>query len=74
MTIAIPENHFTEPERVVLQLWRAGERRTRVYAQALGLDSLPFSEQRLRVKRIKDCVVQRVRRWARRRGGTDANG
>ena len=74
MAIAIPENDFTEPERLVLQLWRAGERRTTVYAKALGLDSLPFSEQCVRVKRIKDCVVQRVRRWVRRGGGTDAKG
>jgi hypothetical protein len=72
--IAIPENHFSEPERIVLQLWRTGERRTPVYAQALGLESLPFSEQRVRVKRIKDCVVQRVRRWVRRSSDTDKNG
>jgi DNA-directed RNA polymerase specialized sigma24 family protein len=70
-TIPIPENDFSEPERIVLQLWRTGERRTRIYAQALKLSSLPANEQRIHVKRIKDRVVQRVRRWARRSDGTD---
>jgi CheY-like chemotaxis protein len=64
-TIAVPEGDFTEAERSVLHLWRAGERRTRVYAEALGLGSLPLAEQRVHVKRLKDRVVQRVRRCAR---------
>lgn len=70
-TIAVAEDEFTEAERTVLQLWRAGERRTRVYAEALGCGSSPFAEQRAHVKRIKDRVVQRVRRWARRDGDVE---
>lgn len=73
-TIAVPEDDFTEAERTVLHLWRAGERRTRVYAEALGRGSLPFAEQRVHVKRLKDRVVQRARRWARGKEGVNPNG
>jgi hypothetical protein len=73
-TIAVPEEDFAEAERTVLYLWRSGERRTRVYAEALGRSSLPFAEQRLHVKRLKDRVVQRVRRYARDSLADTSNG
>jgi hypothetical protein len=50
------------PEEVhVLGLMRIGERRTRVYAAALGISHLPFEQQQREVKRTKDRLKKRER-------------
>jgi DNA-binding response OmpR family regulator len=64
-TIALRHVAVTEAERTVFRLWRRGERRTSAYASALRLGALPISEQRVRVNRIKDRVVRRIRRFAK---------
>jgi DNA-binding response OmpR family regulator len=64
--IALRHVAITEAERTVFQLWKRGERKTSVYASALRLDPLPIAEQRVRVNRIKDRVVRRIRRLADR--------
>lgn len=48
----------------VLLLMGQGERRTAIYAQVLGITDLPLTEQRRRVKRVKD----RLRLMLKRRG------
>lgn len=50
------------PERRVLDLMRDGERRTEVFAAALGLGDQSPDEQRREVKRTKDRIVKRLRR------------
>lgn len=55
---------FTAPERRVLDLMRAGERRTGAFAAALGLGHLPAAEQRRAVKRVKDKLLRRLERAA----------
>jgi hypothetical protein len=53
----------SEEERIVAQLWWLGEeRRTVVYAAALGIDQLTTGEQAGHVQRIKDRLDQRRRR------------
>lgn len=49
-------------EREAYELWRKGERRTEVFAQALGLSSLALADQRREVKRFKDRLLKRIRR------------
>lgn len=50
------------PEEIhVLGLIRIGERRTRVYAAALGISQLPFERQQREVKRTKDRLKKRER-------------
>lgn len=56
------------PEEVqVLGLMRIKERRTTVYATALGISHLPFKEQQKRVKQTKDRLNKRTERM----GGQD---
>jgi RNA polymerase sigma factor (sigma-70 family) len=55
-------DELTEQERVVLSLIRQGQRKTEVYARALGIDGLPVAEQRQVVKRLKDRVQKRLQR------------
>lgn len=59
---------LTERERAVLELMRAGERRTECYAQALGITSYPLTEQRTEVKRVKDRLKVRIKRSGGTRG------
>ncbi len=58
----IAENTFTPPERHVLQLMIDGERRTVVFAQALGIEHLSDIEQRREVKQVKDRIKKRLQR------------
>ena len=58
----IAENTFTPPERRVLQLMIDGERRTVVFAQALGIEHLSVIEQRREVKQVKDRIKKRLQR------------
>jgi hypothetical protein len=56
---------LTAEEERVLSLMRAGERRTGIYAAALGIEHLPIAEQRREVKRVKDRLNRRVERAER---------
>lgn len=53
---------LTEGEVRVLNLMLAGERRTREFAEALGIVPLPAGEQRQRVKQVKDRLKKRLQR------------
>ncbi len=53
---------FTAEERRVLDLILAGERRTAVFAEALGLSDSPPDEQERQVKRVKDRIKKRLER------------
>lgn len=53
---------LTEPEQRVLDLLIAGERRTSLFAAALGLDHRSAAEQKAEVKRVKDRLMKRLRR------------
>jgi hypothetical protein len=53
---------LTPEEERVLALLDAGERRTDLYAAALGIAHLPFAEQQRRVKQIKDRLKKRRER------------
>jgi RNA polymerase sigma factor (sigma-70 family) len=57
---------LTPPERRVLELMLAGERRTPAYAEALGITGLPPKDQEREVKRVKDRIKKRLERG----GGT----
>ncbi|WP_020469390.1 hypothetical protein [Zavarzinella formosa] len=59
---------WTEPERQCLHLQLSGERRTEIFAQALGFGDLPPDEQRRRVKQVKDRNNQRIIRWGETHG------
>jgi DNA-directed RNA polymerase specialized sigma24 family protein len=56
---------LTEPERAAFALMRDGERRTAVFAQALGLTDRPADDQTAEVKRVKDRILARLRRAVR---------
>ena len=58
---------LTPAEAQVLELMLRGERRTEVYAAALGLADRPLPEQRREVKRVKDRLKKRLERA----GGAD---
>jgi RNA polymerase sigma-70 factor (ECF subfamily) len=63
--ILIPRPHDVASdgaERRAYELWRAGERRTGVFATALGLSGLAPLDQRREVKRFKDRLLKRIRR------------
>lgn len=53
---------LTPQEARVLELMRAGERKTALFAVALGITGLPVAEQRRAVKRAKDRLVKRLER------------
>lgn len=49
-------------EKRALDLMSQGERRTEIYAAALGIEHLAFDEQRKEVKRVKDRLIKRFER------------
>jgi hypothetical protein len=53
---------LSEAEGRVWELMQCGERRTEVYAAALGITHLPWEEQRREVKRVKDRLTKRCER------------
>jgi hypothetical protein len=57
---------FTESERQVLNLMRAGERQTNAFVPILGLENLPTDEQARAVKRVKDRIKVRLQRAGRK--------
>jgi hypothetical protein len=59
---------LTDGERRVLDLMCAGERRTPVYAEALGLAGLPAEQQERDVKRAKDRIKKRIERGGGKHG------
>lgn len=56
---------FSDPERRVFDLMRGGERRTEVFAAALGIGDRPADEQEKEVKRAKDRIKVRLKRARR---------
>lgn len=63
---------LTDPaDRRAFELMIANERRTTVYAEALGITHLPPDEQRRRVKRAKDRITKTLRRGL---GGENGGG
>jgi len=59
---------LTPEEEQVLVLLRRGERRTAVYAAALGILDRPVAVQTREVKRVKDRLKKRLERGPARRG------
>jgi hypothetical protein len=57
-----PPVELSAAEGRVWELMQRGERRTPVFAEALGLSSLPQGEQRAAVKRVKDRITKRLER------------
>lgn len=57
----------SEAERQALRLLLEGERSSEVWAHVLGLSGLPPEARRRQVKRLKDRLLKRLRRWWRRR-------
>jgi DNA-directed RNA polymerase specialized sigma24 family protein len=53
---------FDDTDRQVFELMKDGERRTAVFAAALGLTDKPADEQIAMVKRAKDRIMARLRR------------
>jgi hypothetical protein len=65
MTSTVPESvrtGLTREEQSVLALMRVKERKTAVYAAALGIAHLPPDAQRQEVKRMKDRLAKRLER------------
>jgi hypothetical protein len=55
-------------EERVLDLMLQGERSSRVFAEAIGLEGLPADEEARAVKRVKDRVKKRLEREGARHG------
>jgi DNA-directed RNA polymerase specialized sigma24 family protein len=53
---------LSEADRVVLDLHLDGERRTAVFAAAMGIADRPAAEQAAEVKRVKDKITARLKR------------
>ncbi len=51
-----------EIERRVLELMRRGEKRTTVFAEAMGISDRPKEEQRKEVKKMRDRLAKRLDR------------
>jgi RNA polymerase sigma-70 factor (ECF subfamily) len=60
--LALDGPEWTDTERRVVALMRRGERSTAVFADAMGLGSLPSEEQKREVKRVKDRIKKRLGR------------
>jgi hypothetical protein len=59
------ESHLSEDERRIFPLWLSGERRTEVYAEALGIPSgISVGQERKRVNKVKDRLRKRLGRNA----------
>lgn len=68
---AVPDDvraGLTAGESGVLELMRSGERKTSIYAAALGISQLHPAEQQREVKRVKDRLQKRFERARRRHG------
>ncbi len=66
--LAAVREGLTPEEGRVLDLMLAGERDTRRFAAALGLEGLPAAEQARAVKRVKDRIGKRLERGGRNHG------
>jgi hypothetical protein len=62
--LPIVRGGLSEGEMRVLDLIRQGERKTLIYAQALGIDHLPKEEQAAEVNRVKNKIRKRLKRGA----------
>ncbi len=61
---AFAKEHLPATDQAILRLMLSGERRTAPYAVVLGVGALPEAEQRAAVKRTKDRLLVRLKRWA----------
>jgi hypothetical protein len=65
-TIVAPARHgLSEAEARALDLLIDGQRKTALFAEALGISDLPEAEQKIQVKRVKDKLKIRLKRQAR---------
>jgi RNA polymerase sigma-70 factor, ECF subfamily len=62
VTLRALRGRLPEADRPAFDLMLAGERDTRVFAAALGLEALPIEEQACAVKRVKDRILKRLKR------------
>ena len=53
---------LSEGESRVLELILQGERKTVIFAQALGIDHLPKKEKTVEVNRVKNKIKKRIDR------------
>jgi RNA polymerase sigma factor (sigma-70 family) len=63
--IAELEARLTEEEKNILRLMLDGERSTAQFAEVMGISHLDEPVQRYRVKRMKDRIKKRLRRFGR---------
>ncbi len=57
-------DHLPDPvDRAIVELMLDNVRDTAVYANVLGIQARPAKEQRADVKRYKDRLRKRLRRW-----------
>jgi RNA polymerase sigma factor (sigma-70 family) len=56
-------------DRRLVELMRVGERRTKTFAEVLGISHLPVSEQKRIVKQHKDRLKVQLKRTARKANG-----
>ena len=56
---------LSDAESRALDLLLDGERKTAVFAEALGIGHLPMKDQRAEVKRVKDKLKKRIERETR---------
>ncbi len=60
--IAPVREGLSDAESKALELLLDGERKTAVFAEALGIGHLPTTDQRAEVKRVKDKLKKRIQR------------
>jgi N-acetylglutamate synthase/N-acetylornithine aminotransferase len=60
------EDSLTSTDKQVLMLVLEGVRQTELFAEALGIDHLGIYEQRRQVKRAKDRLAKKLRRFGER--------
>jgi hypothetical protein len=60
--IPIVRDGLSEGETRVFDLMMQGERKTTIYAQALGIDHLPKKEKSTEVNRVKNKIKKRIKR------------
>ena len=60
--IPVVSDGLSEGESRVLDLMLQGERKTTIFAQALGIDHLPKKEKAAEVNRVKNKIKKRIDR------------
>jgi hypothetical protein len=60
--LSLVRRGLSAEQQQCLALMAQGERKTAAFAKALGIEDLSKNEQRIKVKRVKDMLKQRIRR------------